>query len=157
MAADVISATLTYYDTLSFSGRPGIYFDEAPAKTSGGAALTPPYVVLKDDGTTPDYTEEFVPVETTRVRFLVYAKGLADAVAVAAGIKYDGGTAVQRQGFDFVAPDDFPLTASAGVLLDGGFVRTREKRSVVSDRLDGSRVHLVELSYTVVTRVGNSP
>ena len=125
MAADVISATLTYYDTLSFSGRPGIYFDEAPAKTSGGAALTPPYVVLKDDGTTPDYTEEFVPVETTRVRFLVYAKGLADAVAVAAGIKYDGGTAVARQGFDFVAPADFPLTASAGVLLDGGFVRTK--------------------------------
>lgn len=157
MAADVISATLAYYDTLSFSGRPGIYFDEAPAKTSGGAALTPPYVVLKDDGTTPDYTEEFVPVETTRVRFLVYAKQLADAVAVAAGIKYDGGTAVQRQGFDFVAPADFPLTAAAGVLLDGGFVRTKERRSVVPDRLDGSRVHLVELSYTVVTRIGNSP
>ena len=87
----------------------------------------------------------------------MYAKGLADAVAVAAGIKYNGGTAVQRQGFDFVAPDDFPLTASAGVLLDGGFVRTKERRSVVPDRLDGSRVHLVELSYTVVTRVGNSP
>lgn len=157
MAADVISATLAYYDTLSFSGRPGIYFDEAPAKTSGGAALTPPYVVLKDDGTTPDYTEEFVPVETTRVRFLVYAKGLADAVAVAAGIKYDGGTAVARQGFDFVPPADFPLDAAAGSLLDGGFVRTKERRSVVPDRLDGSRVHLVELSYTVVVRIGNSP
>ena len=157
MAADVISATLAYYDTLSFSGRPGIYFDEAPAKTSGGAALTPPYVVLKDDGTTPDYTEEFVPVETTRVRFLVYAKGLADAVAVAAGIKYDGGTAVARQGFDFVPPADFPLDAAAGILLDGGFVRTKERRSVVPDRLDGSRVHLVELSYTVVVRIGNSP
>jgi len=157
LAADVISATLAYYDTLSFSGRPGIYFDEAPAKTSGGAALTPPYVVLKDDGTTPDYTEEFVPVETTRVRFLVYAKGLADAVAVAAGIKYDGGTAVARQGFDFVPPADFPLDAAAGSLLDGGFVRTKERRSVVPDRLDGSRVHLVELSYTVVVRIGNSP
>lgn len=157
MAADVISSILTYYDSLSFSGRPGIYFDEAPAKTTAGAALTPPYVVLKDDGTTPDYTEEFVPVETTRVRFLVYAKQLADAVAVAAGIKYDGGTAVARQGFDFVTPADFPLDAAAGSLLDGGFVRTKERRSVVPDRLDGSRVHLVELSYTVVVRIGNSP
>jgi hypothetical protein len=43
------------------------------------------------------------------------------------------------------------------VLLDGGFVRTKERRSVVPDRLDGSRVHLVELSYTVVVRIGNSP
>jgi hypothetical protein len=155
VAADVISACLAYYDSLSFSGRPPIYFAEAPAKTDAGATLLPPYVVLLDDGTAPDFTLELVPLERTKVRFHVYAKRLADAVAVARGIKYDQGAVDARQGFDFASPDDFPLDATAGVLLDGGLVRTAERRFVTPDRLDGSRVHLVELSYTLVVRIGD--
>jgi hypothetical protein len=155
VAADVISACLAYYDSLSFSGRPPIYFAEAPAKTDAGATLLPPYTVLLDDGTTSAFTEELVPIETTKVRFHCYAKGLADAVATARGIKYDQGAPDAREGFDFAPPDDFPLDATAGVLLDGGLVRTAERRFVTPDRLDGTRVHMVELSYILVVRIGD--
>lgn len=152
-SASVIGAVLEKYDLLTFSGRPPIYFDQAPAKTVGGAALVPPYVVLKDDGTAPDYTLDLVPVESTRVRFRVYALTLAAADAIAVGIKWDQGVPTARQGFDFA--ETLPLTGAS--LLDHGAVRTREQRSRTADTLSGGPVYLVELSYTIVHRAGTSP
>ena len=143
-SASVAGAVIERYGTLTFTPKPTLYFGEAPYRDGSGNPVVPPYVVLVDEGTTTEYDFEYHPVETTRLRFEVYALGLALADAIASGIRYDGGLVTAGAGMDFAA--SLPLT---GMTLKA-MVREREVRSVENAR-DGSStdVYRVSMAYRV--------
>jgi hypothetical protein len=99
----VVAGVISRYETFTINSTAPIWFHEVPERTGAGAAVVPPYVVLQDDGTTPEYDFEYNPVETTRLRFEVYASTLAAADAIAAGIRYNGGSITAGAGMDFAA------------------------------------------------------
>jgi hypothetical protein len=143
-SASVVGAVIERYGTFAFTPKPTMYFAEAPYRDGSGAAVVPPYVVLVDEGTVPDYDFEENPLEITRLRFEVYALGLALADAIASGIRYDGGSVSAGSGMDFTA--SLPLT---GMTLKE-MVREREQRFVEQSR-DGSStdVYRISMAYRV--------
>lgn len=147
MPTSVIAAVMAKYDTLAFTPRPPVYFQEAPTKDAAGAAVAPPFVELFDLGTTFQFTFEYVPVETTTFRLDVYAPTLAAADAICDGVRFGGGGTTARLGLDHCP--DLPLTGLAGLDLSPG----RVVRS-----LDGPRggtaslVYKVSLTYTATAQ-----
>lgn len=129
-SASVIGCLIEYYGTLSFSGKPAIYFDEVPlVGTTTADKIAPPYVVMHDDGMTPEFDFEFnVPFETTQVRLEVFATTLALLDAYIDGIKYNGAAINAAAGFDFAVLN----TYTKGVWM--ATVRTREQRFQESPR-----------------------
>lgn len=95
MAASVIAAVLERLESFTYAGAVPVYFDEAPGGT------TPPYVVLKDDGTVPNYTLEYkLANEITTLRLEVYALSLASLDAISEVIRYNGGGVSDGAGLD---------------------------------------------------------
>ena len=142
----VIAAVLARYETFTVNSTAKIWFYEAPERDGSGAAVVPPYVVLQDDGTTPEYDFEYNPIETTRLRFEVYATSLASADAIAQGIRYNGGAVNAGSGMDFAAS----LTVTNQVYK--AMVRESEQRFQEPQRgADASRVFRVRLVYKVET------
>lgn len=102
----VIGAVIERYESFTFANRPAIDFDEAEIRAVGGSsssALTkPPYVILIDNGMTPDDTQ-YITQEVTTLQFKVYGTSLAQVDAIVEGIRYNGGTQHGGAGMDFAA------------------------------------------------------
>lgn len=122
MAASVIAAVIDRIEGLTFSGTVPVYFDET------GGRVTPPYIVVKDDGTTPSYTLEFkLANEITAVRLEVYALSLASLDAITEVVKYNAGGVSGAAGLDF---GELTVTGQECEAV----VREREQRFQEQDR-----------------------
>jgi hypothetical protein len=137
-----VGAFIELYETLAFSPRPAIYFDEAPLDRT--ATTVAAYVVLKDEGVTVTYDAEYHPYETARLRFEIYAPTLAAADLVASGIRYNGGAPSARAGFDFT--ELLPMTGFEELdVRRVSEVRTQEAARGVG----GALVFHVSMAYAV--------
>lgn len=140
----VIAGVITRYETFTINSTAKIWFHKAPERDGSGAAVVPPYVVLQDDGTTPEYDFEFNPIETTRLRFEVYAATLAAADAIAAGIRYNGGAINAGSGMDFASA----MTLTGQTLKE--MVRESEQRFQEPQRgVTAGFVFRVRMAYKV--------
>ena len=151
MAASVIAAVIERFNTLTFAAVPApkLWFDEAPLRDGAGATVTPPYVVLKDDGTVPDYDFELMSIEVTTFRFEIYAPGLAAADAIADVIRYGVGAIAAGMGFDFATT----LEVTGQTLMQ--CVRDFEQRFQEADRgTDSKPVFRVRMRYRVQMQRG---
>jgi len=141
VASSLFAASLAKLDSLPFEGSPTHHFDEAPLRTASGAAIVPPYTVLKDDGTVPDYTFE-LPIERTTFRLELYARTLAALDAMIEVVKYGGAPVSARAGFDHgtLAIANFRLME---------LVRVGEQRFREADRWssDAGLVYRARISY----------
>jgi hypothetical protein len=143
----VIGAVVERLAGLSLPAGTTVWLDDAPVKDAAGAAVAPPYVVVRDDGTTPEFDFQLNPVETTAVRVECYGATLAAADALAAAVRYGGGAVDAGGGLDF-------CEAGAGLPLTGQsletVVRQSEQRTRESARGSaGSPVYRVTLRYEV--------
>lgn len=145
MATSVIAAVIERFNTLAWgSPAPKLWFDEAPIRDGAGAAIAPPYVVLKDDGTAPEYDYELNVLETTTFRFEVYAPTLAEADSIANTLKYNSQSIAGGAGFDFAAA----LSVTSYTLKS--CVRDMEQRFQEGDRgADAKPVFRVRMRYKV--------
>ncbi|OWK34296.1 hypothetical protein FRUB_10267 [Fimbriiglobus ruber] len=107
-STSIIGAIVEFYQSLPVatpsppSPPVPILFDEVPAKDGSGNPYKPPYVLLKDNGTTPSFqTFEYEVIETTDFTFEIYALSLAAADAIALGIRFGAGAYNAAQGFDW--------------------------------------------------------
>jgi hypothetical protein len=138
----VIGAVIERYESFAISATVPMWFHEVPAEED-----SPPYVVLVDEGTTPQYTTEYEPLETTRLRFEIFHTSLAGADNVVSAIRYNAGAIAAQLGMDFAA--SLPLTGSNFL----GMKRDREQRFVEGPRgLGGVPIFRVSMSYTVTAK-----
>ena len=103
-----VAALMAKYDSLTLpEAACPIWLDAAPVQAADGSAVAPPYTILSDVDTVPDYSDEFNPLEKTTFTLTVYAPTLARASAIAEAVKYNGSRPGLRGGFDFcpVLPD----------------------------------------------------
>jgi len=144
----VIGAVIERYETFTINSTAKIYFDEAPTRDGSGVAIVPPYVVLRDGGTSPDYAfERSCVIENTTLTFEIYATGLASADAIASAIRYNGGAIDAGSGMDFATT--LPLTGQTLLQM----VRTSEQRNVEGGRgVDATDVYKVTMTYVVQTQ-----
>jgi hypothetical protein len=126
------------------STRPNVYFDEVPAKDGGGNAQRPPFVVIKDNGTTPSYEFERSARETTEIDFEVYAAELGDVDTIVNAIRYNGGSVSAGSGFDFGT-----FSGLASGLTTHEIKRVREQRFQAGFGVSGQLIHGCRLSYRV--------
>lgn len=148
----VIAAVMSKFDALTaanFPGasRPSIYLDEAPQVD--GTQVRPPYVVLRDRGTTPAEADfERHTLEVTEFTLEIYYAALADCDTAAQAVKLNGGTRAQAQGFDYGTLSDLSLLSRS----THSVVRTAERRRFAGVSLSGARTHAVELDYRVTVK-----
>lgn len=110
-SSSVIGAVIERVEGFSFPADVTVWFDQAPLKDTSGAAVVPPYVVIHDDGMTPEFDfEHNVAFEVTNVRFEVYGLSLASVDAIASVIRYNGGAVNAGDGMDFAS--ELPITRS---------------------------------------------
>jgi hypothetical protein len=141
------AAAMTLYDTLTASLFPSstrspIYFGKAPQATSAGQRRHP-YVVLEDEGSTPEYQSDAGGPESGAFTLTVVADTLADVDRIVAAVKWNGLAPSSKAGFDEGA-----LTLD-NPLYHLSLRRTKEVRSYEADGKDGPRVHRCVLSYAV--------
>lgn len=130
--------TLTYPETLSG----GVWLSEAPPRSATGTPVVPPYLVVTDEGTVPQFDLEYHPYETTTFAVDVYAPTLARADAIAHAVKYGGGALAAGAGLDFAQG----LTVTNQAVKD--VVRRSERRSQETPRgADAGPVFKVSLKY----------
>lgn len=145
MARSVIHAVMQFYDALpaaAFPGgvRPPIFFGMAPV-ASAGQMIRPPYVVVTDDGITPDYQTDGLSLETTSCRVEVYAEQLGVVDDIVTAIRFGGQPPAQRAGLDWaVLPLDPPYQPVQ-------MSRTGEVRKEAGWSYQGHRVYLCRLYY----------
>lgn len=142
MSASVIAAVLDRLVTLT--GVDAAFFDEAPMSNASGGIPEFPYVILHDDGTTPDYTEEYECVESTRLRVEVYANA-SNLESTVRLVKYGAGAYNAKQGMDFCHAS---LTVTGQSILS--VVRQNEQRYLEKQR-DGAGllVYRCTISYLI--------
>lgn len=146
-SASVVGAVVERYAGFAVASTAPLYFGEAPLRNAAGAAVVPPYVVLVDDGTQVGYDLELNPFETTHLRFEVLAPTLAQADAIAAGIRLNGQPVAAGAGMDF-------CEMGTGLDLIGLSLKTMfresERRSQEPDRgADAKPVYRVSMRYVV--------
>lgn len=132
--------------------RPALYFDEAPVVNAAGAQVQPTtqgYCVLKDRGQTPSFlafkTATSMPTkEVAEFDIEVYYPSLGDCDQAALAVKRNGGTTLQRLGFDTGSLRTLISPRSRLVIR-----RTREQRGHGGLGKTGVPVHFVRLSYRV--------
>jgi len=145
MATSVIHAVMERYDALPpavFPGgvRPPIYLGEAPV-SSAGAMLRPPYVVITDQGTRPEYTSDAGAVETARVQVEVYAVELGAVDQIVLAVRFGGQPPGQRAGLDWAALTFGPPYAPTHLM------RAAEQRGYAGWDYESRRVHYCRLDY----------
>ena len=122
------------------------YFDEVPMSTGAGAVPAFPYLVLHDEGTTPEYTLEYEAIETTRFRVEVFATA-STLETVVRQIKY-GMTAYNARG----GLDWFITTVAGQTTLQT--MRTGEQRFQEASRQgDGKLVYRCQLKYEITANL----
>jgi hypothetical protein len=147
-SSSVIGAVIERVGGFGFPADVTVWFDQAPLKDTSGIAVVPPYLVLHDDGFSPEFDFEYNPVfDPWAIRFEVYGLTLASVDAIVNVVKYNGGSLTNQQGMDFA--DSLPLTGS--VLKES--LRTNERRFQEAMR-DGSAqlVFRCTLTYRVTTQ-----
>lgn len=143
-SASVVGAVKERYESFTVAATVPIWFGYVPLKDGAGNAVNPPFVLLEDLGTTPEQDFEYNPVETTRIRFTIYATRLADVDATASAIRYNGGSISAGLGMDNAA--SLPLT---GMTLKH-VTREQEVRGVSTPpNLTAERVHYCQMTYAV--------
>ena len=146
-SASVIGALKERYETFTINSTAKLYFHEAPLVDGSGNQVNPPYVVLMDDGTEVAHEFEENPIETTRVRFEVYATTLASADSIASAIRYNGGTITAGSGMD--SSESLPLTGMDHMNID----RLREQRWKEGARgTSATPVYRCSMQYEVVVK-----
>lgn len=145
-----VGAIIQKYESLGFASQPSLYFDAAPLRAVGAAAtaaiIEPPYVVLKDGGTTFGGTFEADVTEETAFTFEVYGRGLAEVDAVVEGVRFAGGGMRGRVGFDNTIATGFPMTNYRLLSL----ILLNFRRSVSPSRgSDGRPVYVAEMRYSM--------
>lgn len=143
-------------DSANFPGsaRPTLYFDDVPANDASSnpiqAVGTSGICVLKDDGQDVKlmgFGPAGVPTPTREVanfRIEVYYELLTDVDAAALAIKRNGGTAAQRQGFDFGTLADLASPRGTFVIR-----RLKEQRKQAGWNQTVQNVHCCTLTYVV--------
>lgn len=150
-ATEAVLAALDKYNALTAANfpaatRPAIYFDEAPPVDSAGASEYPPYVVLKDEGTTPVLEFERQVTDLTTLRFEVYATSLATVNGVITAIRFNGGAVGAGAGFDY---GTFPTLAAGYSTVQ--IKRVSERRFRAGTWGFGAQIiHAGELRYEVL-------
>lgn len=142
MASGLIAAVMEKYESFTFASadQARIYFDEKPQVGSG--QILPPYAVLTDGGTVPDYTLEYVPIDVTNFTLTLYAGSLADADAMAQVVRFNGGTTQQHLGLDHCT----------ALNLDSPRYKMEVMLKEVTFGLDKPRGHTGSLVYKAVMR-----
>lgn len=146
----ILISFLNKLDSLALGGAK-TSFDGVDILDVSGTKIDMPYVSVIDEGSFPDEDFEYNGVEVRKFIVNCYDVRLADVVALAKAIMYNGGTPQQALGMD------------NGQLSDNGFqkfmscIRTTDKYSR-EDRLDSGTqfVHKCEIKYDVKTSIGQS-
>ena len=150
-----IAAAQELYGTLTaanFPGatRPGIYFDQAPQYDGQQVQPGTGYVVMKDGGFNSELTFEDDTQEAGSITLEVYADTLANVDAVVKAIRWNGQTPRTRSGFD-----NGTLSYNSP-LFHHELVHVSEVRRVAGVGKSGQRVHMAEVVYKIVSRVGGA-
>jgi hypothetical protein len=148
--ASVVSAIVDRWNSLTAvnfpsASRPPIYLDRAPATTSTGTQLRPPYAVLR----VLDAREQILDTgmrTLTRTTFSLelFYPSLADADTAAHAARFNGGAFNARQGFDWGSLDAWLPTGQKTLILRP----VGEPRQTAGTDRDGHPVHSVRLTYT---------
>lgn len=143
-STSVPGGVIARIQSFAFPETVSVWLSEVPLRNAVGAAVVPPWVCVTDDGMTPDYDFELNPIETTQLRVEVYALTLAQADAIVAVVRYNGGGVAAGAGLDFAAA--LPLT---GLTLKS-CVRQGEQRAQETQRgTDATPVFHVTMRYEV--------
>lgn len=142
MASGLIAAVMEKYESLTFAGadQARVFFDEKPQLTT--VQILPPYAVLTDGGMNPEYTFEYVPVETTGFTLTLYAGSLAEIDAMVNVVRFNGGTPQQHLGLD----------NCTSLNLDGPRYEMEVMLKEVTRSLDKPRGFTGSLVYTAALR-----
>ena len=131
---------------------PPIYLDDPPL-ADGGSQVRPPYVVLRDNGQTPELEFERTTLEVCAFALEVYyptpdsGGPLANVDAAVLAVKRNGGTSAQGLGFDFGTLSDLTTPRSTHEIR-----RVRETRRSAGFASDGRRVYVCVLEYRVTVK-----
>jgi hypothetical protein len=141
-SVSIIGAFIERYESLGFSERPDIFFGEAPARKNG-ATVVPPYVVVRDNGTSVEHTFE-TPIETGLLEVDVFASTLAGLDRLLIGIRFNNQPPSVSAGMD---RSQLEMVQGSVVCLPKRFSYTMEGPR--NDSADP--VYKCTMSYEVVT------
>jgi len=145
MPVSIPHAVMERYDSLPHGAfphghRPPIYLGEAPI-SSAGDRVRPPYVVVTDQGSRPEYQSDGGAVELGRVQLEVYAVELGQVDQIVLALRFGGQPPAARAGLDWaMLPLDAPYTPTH-------LMRVSEQRGYAGWDYQGRRVHYCRLDY----------
>lgn len=146
----ILISFLNKLNSLSLNGAK-VFFDGVDIVNSSGVPVGMPYVNVEDQGATPDYEFELNGEEVRKIVVHCYSTKLADVVALANSIMYNGGTPQDALGMDHGTLADSPPQRFMSC------TRTFGKFSKESGMDSGTKfVHKCEIHYDVKTSVGAS-
>lgn len=130
-----------------------VYFGEAAVRDGSGVVVRPPFCVVEDLGSEPQFEMEYEGLDITKVSISAYAVTLAEIDAIAIALKYANGTPDDLLGLDFGT-----VVALGGVGPYLTFVECRrvsERRERVDLQYTNAAqiVHKVTLTYEVTCRI----
>lgn len=129
------------------------YFGEAAVRGPSGIAVDPPFAVVEEERTAPDYEMEYGGDEVTTLTITCYATTLAEVDAMMEYLKYAGQTPTIHAGLDFGT-----LANPNTNLRFEECKRTDEKRArePMMFQSNGNFVHSGKLFYTVLCNITDS-
>lgn len=128
----------------TFDNLPPVYLFDAPVNT-GAAQLYPPYIVIVDDGLSPQYEFELTVMEQTGLRLMIYGNSLAQVNGYVEIIKYNAGTIAQALGLDFGTLPNVPANYNRLEVR-----RLSEQRFISTPTgIQGQRIFGCEMHYRV--------
>lgn len=143
MATSVLAAFGDKWDTIT--GLPTLVTFDEPVQISE-VQVYPPYAVLIDQGTVPqfDYEHSVIPEVTNLTLFIVDSR-LADVDAAVELAKYNGGSTTAGLGLDFGTLPSLAVPYTNLVVM-----RTFERRfAFKSTGKQAQRVHACEMRYQI--------
>lgn len=145
MATSVLAAFGSKWD--SIAGLPALTTFDEPVQIEQ-VQVYPPYAVLIDGGTVPQYDFEHNAIEVTTLTVFVVDTQLANVDAAVERAKYNGGSTTAGLGLDFGT-----LPALAAPYTELVVMRTYERRFAFhTTGKQANRVHACELRYQVTLR-----
>lgn len=131
----------------------GLFFDEAPTMAGSATRISPPYVLLFDDGVEPRWTFKGEDAESKGQNALVegsfrleaYDYKLGDTDRVIAAILWGGEVPNKRAGLAFAS---FSLLAPQKGMA-GSVIPGRARRRYAGFQYNNKRVHCTDQSFRV--------
>lgn len=144
--AGTFPAFISRYESLT--GVPPQYPFDTPT-ADGATQILPPYSVINDDGTLPNYDFEHTVIEVSNFTILTYAASLQALDAFVEIIKYNGGGTTEGLGMDFGNLPELTTPYTELVVL-----RTSEKNFLARPTGNvGQRIYGCELKYQVTVHL----